>query len=53
MRGFRNELNKFNNTGARMLDSIYHITLNCLISHCWGQFVKILTPFTRRYIGRH
>ena len=24
---FRNESNKFNNTGARMLDSIYHMTL--------------------------
>ena len=24
---FRNEFNKFNNTRARMLDSIYHITL--------------------------
>ena len=24
---FRNEFNKFNNTGARMLDSIYHISL--------------------------
>ena len=24
---FRNELNKFNDTGARMLDSIYHMTL--------------------------
>ena len=24
---FRNELDKFNNTGARMLDSIYHRTL--------------------------
>ena len=24
---FRNEFNKFNNTAARMLDSIYHITL--------------------------
>ena len=23
---FRNEFNKFNNTGARMLDSIYHMT---------------------------
>ena len=23
---FRNELNTFNNTGARMLDSIYHMT---------------------------
>ena len=24
---FCNEFNKFNNTGARMLDSIYHMTL--------------------------
>ena len=24
---FRNEFNKFNNTGAQMLDSIYHMTL--------------------------
>ena len=24
---FRNEFNKFNNTGARMLDSIYHMTI--------------------------
>ena len=27
---FRNEFNKFNNTGARMLDSIYHMTLKWL-----------------------
>ena len=25
---FRNEFNKFNNTTARMLDSIYHMTLH-------------------------
>ena len=31
---FRNEFNKFNNTGARMLDSIYHMT-NTLKSHFW------------------
>ena len=24
---FRNDVNKLNNTGARMLDSIYHMTL--------------------------
>ena len=24
---FRNEFNTFNNTGARILDSIYHMTL--------------------------
>ena len=27
---FRNEFNKFNNTGARMLNSIYHRALNYL-----------------------
>ena len=27
---FRNNFNKFNNTGARMLDSIYHMTLKLL-----------------------
>ena len=27
---FRNEFNKFNNTRARMLDSIYHMTLEYL-----------------------
>ena len=26
---FRNEFNKFNNTRARMLDSIYHMTSRC------------------------
>ena len=30
MRGFCNELTKFNNTGVRMLDSVYHITLNLI-----------------------
>ena len=27
---FRNEFNKFDNTGSRMLDSIYHMTLKHL-----------------------
>ena len=27
---FRNEFNKFNNTGARMLDSIYHKTFQLI-----------------------
>ena len=31
---FRNEFNKFNNTRARMLDSIYHMT-NSFKSHFW------------------
>ena len=29
---FRNEFNKFNNTGARMLDYIYHMPLRLLLS---------------------
>ena len=29
---FRNEINKFNNTGARMLDSIYHMTIRLLLN---------------------
>ena len=28
---FRNEFNKFNNTRARILDSIYHMTLRLLL----------------------
>ena len=27
---FHNDFNKFNNTGAQMLDSIYHMTLKLL-----------------------
>ena len=30
---FRNEFNKFNNKGAQMLDSIYHMTLKPLLNH--------------------
>ena len=33
---FPNELNKFNNTGARMLDSIYHMTLKLIKNHIFG-----------------
>ena len=33
--GFANEFNKFNNTGARMQDSIYHMTLK---SHFISKF---------------
>ena len=38
---FRNKFNKFNNTRARMLDSIYHMT-NTLKSHFWRKNVIIL-----------
>ena len=30
---FYNKFNKFNNAGAQMLDSIYHMTLKLLINH--------------------
>ena len=30
---FRNKFNKFNNTGARMLDSIYHMILKLFLNH--------------------
>ena len=42
---FYNKFNKFNNTGARMLDSIYHMQLDLLKS----EPVKILSSFTQRY----
>ena len=34
---FRNELNKSNNTGARMLDSIYHMTSELLKTDFLGE----------------
>ena len=30
---FGNKFEKFNNTGARMLDSIYHMTIKLLKNH--------------------
>ena len=33
---FRNEFNKFNNTGARMLDSIYHVTVKLFWINIFG-----------------
>ena len=49
---FRNEFNKFNNTRARMLDSIYHMT-NTLKSHFLRENVIILSLCTQRCYGRH
>ena len=46
---FRNEFNKFNNTRARMLDSIYHMTK----SHFCRKNVMILSPCTQCFYGRH
>ena len=53
---FRNKFNKFNNTGARMLDSIYHMTLYYLKLHfILREHVSILPFFTQRYMpnGHH
>ena len=49
---FRDEFNKFNNTRARMLDSIYHMT-NTLKSHFCRKNIIILTVYTQRCYGRH
>ena len=49
---FRNEFNKFNNTRARMLDSIYHMT-NSLKSHFWRKNVMILSSCKQRCYGRN
>ena len=49
---FRNEFNKCNNTRARMLDSIYHMT-NTLKSDFWCKNVIILSLCTQRCYGRH
>ena len=46
---FRNEFNKFNNTGAQMLDSIYHMTLKLIKSHIFrvktSRFCHLLRKF--------
>ena len=46
---FRKEFNKFNNTRARMLDSIYHMT-NTLKSHFWRKNVIIFSFCHGRHI---
>ena len=49
-------LNDFNNTRARMLNSVYHMTpldQHDLKSHFWLENVKILLSFTQHYNGRH
>ena len=48
---FRNEFNKFNNTRARMLDSIYHMT-NTLKSDFWRN-KRYNFVITQRCYGRH
>ena len=50
---FRSKFNKFNNTGAQMLDSIYHMTFKHLKLHFWCENVKIFPYFTQRYNECH
>ena len=54
---FRNELNKFNNTGERMLDSIYHklCHYDYFESHFCREIDKMLSlcTCTQRCYGRH
>ena len=46
---FRNMFNQFNNTGALVLDSIYHMTLKLLKNRIFGAKTSRL----QRYNGRH
>ena len=39
---FYNKFNKFNNTRARMLDFIYHMTLNYFQIIFWRENVRVL-----------
>ena len=49
---FPKSFNKFNNTRARMLDFIYHMT-NTLKSHFWHKNVILLSFWSQRCYGRH
>ena len=49
---FRNEFNKFNNTRARMLDSIYHMR-NTLKPDFWRKKRYIFSLCTQRCNARH
>ena len=42
---FCNKFNKFNNMGARILDSIYHSTLKLLKKHSFGILPQDLPSF--------
>ena len=49
---FSNSFNKFHNTRARMLDSIYHMT-KYVKSHFLRKNVMIVSSCTQRCYGRH
>ena len=50
---FRTEFNNFNNTEARMLDSIYHMTLKIHKNRTFAVKRQDFPSFTQRYNGRH
>ena len=51
---FCNKFNKFNNIRARLLDSLYHMTLRLLFkSHFCHKNVIILSVSMPRCYGRH
>ena len=52
---FRNEFNKFNNTGAQILDSIYHMTLKLFnfAFLVWSRFFHILRNIIMDVIMLH
>ena len=47
---FRNKFNKFNITGARMLDSIYYMTLKLFKNHIFGIKTSIFCHLLRNVI---
>ena len=49
---YRNKFNKLNNTRARMVDAIYHMT-NTWKFHFWRKNVIILSLCAQRCYGRH
>ena len=50
---FHNEFNKFNNTRARMIDSIYHMTLSSTLkSLFWRKLAVILSLCKQPCYGR-
>ena len=46
----RNNLNKFNNIGARMLDSIYHMAFKLLKNHIFGVKISRFCHLLRNFI---
>ena len=51
---FGNKFNKFNKTGAWMLNSIYHVISKLIKNHIFGvKTSRFLTYFTQGYNGHH